>query len=84
GNLYVLDVRYEKELVEGQIPEAKHVMLGLLPMRLDELPHDKPILVQCKSGKRSAIGVSFLQANGFKNVHNLTGGYDEWVKQGLP
>lgn len=83
GQLYVLDVRYEKELVEGHIPEAKHVMLGLLPMRLPELPHDKPILVQCKSGRRSAIGVSFLQANGFKDVRNLTGGYDEWVKQGL-
>lgn len=84
GQLYVLDVRYKKELSEGQIPEAKHIMLGLLPMRLQELPHDKPILVQCKSGRRSAIGVSLLQANGFENVRNLAGGFDEWVKQGLP
>ncbi|MGG1658370.1 MBL fold metallo-hydrolase [Brevibacillus sp. NRS-1366] len=84
GQLYVLDVRYEKELDEGYIPEAKHVMLGFLPVRMQELPRDKPILVQCKSGRRSAIGVSFLQANGFQNVRNLDGGFDEWVKQGLP
>jgi hydroxyacylglutathione hydrolase len=84
GQLYVLDVRYEKERKEGHIPEAKHIMLGYLSMRIQELPHDKPILVQCKTGRRSAIGVSFLQANGFKNVRNLIGGYDEWVKQGFP
>jgi hydroxyacylglutathione hydrolase len=68
GQLYVLDVRYEKELDEEYIPEAKHIMLGYLPVRIEELPRDKPILVQCKTGRRSAIGVSFLQANGFKNV----------------
>lgn len=84
GQLYVLDVRYEKEQDEGYIPEAKHIMLGYLPVRIEELPRDKPILVQCKTGRRSAIGVSFLQANGFKNVRNLIGGFDEWVKQGFP
>ncbi|MED4752582.1 MBL fold metallo-hydrolase [Brevibacillus choshinensis] len=84
GQLYVLDVRYEKERNEGYIPEATHIMLGYLPVRIQELSHDKPILVQCKTGIRSAIGVSFLQANGFKNVQNLIGGYDEWVKLGFP
>ncbi|GED53208.1 MBL fold metallo-hydrolase [Brevibacillus borstelensis] len=84
GQIYVLDVRYAKEHADGCIPEAKHIMLGYLPASIQELPRDKPILVQCKSGRRSAIGVSLLQAHGFKNVRNLIGGFDEWVKQGLP
>jgi hydroxyacylglutathione hydrolase len=84
GELYVIDVRYEKELAEGQIPGAKHIMLGYLPQRMQDLPRDKPILVQCKSGRRSAIGVSLLKANGFLQVQNLSGGFDEWRRRGLP
>lgn len=80
----MIDVRYEKELAEGQIPGAKHIMLGYLPQRMQDLPRDKPILVQCKSGRRSAIGVSLLKANGFLQVQNLSGGFDEWRRRGLP
>ena len=39
---------------------------------------DKKLVVQCRSGARSAIGASVLQAAGFKNVVNLTGGYVAW------
>lgn len=84
GQMYVLDVRYKKEREEAYIPGAKHIMLGYLPMKLQELPRDRPILVQCKTGKRSAIGVSILRANGFAQVSNLAGGFDEWTRQGLP
>lgn len=84
GDLFVLDVRYQKEWEAGAIPGAKHVMLGYLPQRMQELPRDRPILVQCKSGRRSAIAVSLLRANGFSRVQNLDGGFDEWVRQGFP
>jgi hydroxyacylglutathione hydrolase len=78
---YVLDVRHNSEWNEGHIPQAHHIMLGLLEDRMKEIPNDKPILVHCKSGARSAIAASILQANGFVQVHNLTGGFDKWLKE---
>ncbi|WP_340672946.1 MBL fold metallo-hydrolase [Brevibacillus agri] len=83
GEVHVVDVRNLTEWQEGHIPNAQHIMLGTLPGRLDEIPEDKPILVQCRSGARSAIGASILQANGFKQVLNLSGGFVQWQKDGL-
>jgi hydroxyacylglutathione hydrolase len=80
-DFYVLDVRHNHEWNEGHIPQAHHIMLGLLEDRMKEIPNDKPILVHCKSGARSAIAASILQANGFEQVVNLTGGYDKWKKE---
>lgn len=84
GDVHVLDVRNQSEWNEGHIPGAIHIMLGTLPRRLAEIPADKPLLVQCRSGARSAMACSILQANGRKQVINLTGGIMQWVKEGLP
>ncbi|MFC5653765.1 rhodanese-like domain-containing protein [Paenibacillus solisilvae] len=81
GEVYVLDVRNSNEWANGHIAEAHHIMLGQLPERLGDLPTDKPILVHCRSGGRSAIAASILQANGVNKVLNLLGGYDEWTKR---
>ncbi|MFF2288009.1 MBL fold metallo-hydrolase [Peribacillus butanolivorans] len=79
--IYVLDVRSMGEWEEGHIPQAKHVMLGHLQEQAHKIPHDKPILVYCKTGGRSAIAASLLQVHGFKEVQSLVGGYEEWNKQ---
>lgn len=79
--IYVLDVRSMGEWEEGHIPQAKHVMLGHLQEQAHKIPHDKPILVYCKTGGRSAIAASLLQVHGFKEVQSLVGGYEEWRKQ---
>ncbi|WP_203363423.1 MBL fold metallo-hydrolase [Bacillus sp. REN10] len=78
GEITVLDVRNQTEWDEGHISGAIHVMLGTLPDRLDEVPNERPILVQCAAGGRSAIAASVLQAKGIKNVTNLLGGYSRW------
>lgn len=83
GDIAVLDVRNQTEWDAGHIPGAVHIMLGTLPGRLEEVPQDKPLLAQCGSGVRSAIAASILQANGFKNVKNLSGGFSRW-KQDVP
>ncbi|WP_139492104.1 MBL fold metallo-hydrolase [Brevibacillus dissolubilis] len=83
GEVTLIDVRNQGEWEEGHIPGAQHIMLGTLASRLDEIATDKPIVVQCRSGARSAIAASILQANGIKNVTNLTGGYLAWEKEGL-
>ncbi|MGG3494884.1 MBL fold metallo-hydrolase [Peribacillus simplex] len=80
-HIYVLDVRSMGEWEEGHIPQAKHVMLGHLQEQAHKIPHDKPILVYCKTGGRSAIAASLLQVHGFKEVQSLVGGYEEWSKQ---
>ncbi len=84
GEVHVLDVRNLTEYEEGHIPGAQHIMLGTLADRINEIPTDKPIIVQCKGGGRSAIGTSVLLAHGIQNLTNLAGGYQQWSKEGLP
>lgn len=81
---YLIDVRNQSEWDAGKIENANHLMLGVLVDHLDELPKDKTYLLQCRSGARSAIAASLLQANGFKNVMNVKGGYTAWTTQKFP
>ncbi|MBT2571499.1 MBL fold metallo-hydrolase [Planococcus sp. ISL-110] len=74
----IIDVRNSSEWNEGHIEGAHHILLGTLKEHLDDIPTDKPVLVQCGSGVRSTIGVSVLKSNGFDEVLNLTGGYSQW------
>ena len=83
-NYCLIDVRNQTEWDEGRIESAQHIMLGTLLDRLHELPKGKTYIVQCRSGARSAIAASLLQANGFKNVLNLKGGYLAWTREKLP
>ncbi len=83
GEVTLVDVRSEAEWNEGRIAQATHHFLGRLPDQLDQLSRDKPVVVQCRSGGRSAVGTSLLQAAGFDAV-NLSGGYRAWRKTGLP
>ena len=82
GQVALVDVRGDAEWSEGHIAQAQHKFLGRLPDTLSDLPLDKSIVVQCRSGTRSSIGASVLQAAGF-NVINLTGGYRAWTEAGL-
>lgn len=84
GKVKLIDVRSNEEWTEGHIKQAEHRFLGRLPDHLEDLSDDKTIVVHCRTGARSAIGVSVLQAAGLKNVVNLTGGYMAWKSEGLP
>ena len=83
GDQRLIDVRSAAEWKEGHIPQAEHRFLGRLPQALSKLPKDKPIAVQCRSGARSAIAASVLQASGFQ-VTNMQGGYQAWLAANLP
>ncbi len=82
----MLDVREDKEWAEGHIPNARHIPMAQLSRRLAELDKlkDKPIVVSCRSGHRSASVCRTLKKNGFQNVHNLAGGILAWEQAGLP
>ena len=82
----VLDVREDKEWAEGHIPNAKHIPLGQLSKRISELDKykDKPIVVSCRSGHRSATACRTLKKDGFEQTHNLMGGIIAWENANLP
>jgi len=82
----MLDVREDKEYVEGHILDSMHIPLGKLAERLDELAklREKPIIVSCRSGHRSATACARLRKEGFTTVYNLKGGVLAWQNAGLP
>lgn len=84
ADLRVIDVRNPDEWSEGHLPRAVHIPLAALPATIDSLDRSAPIVLQCMGGGRSSIATSLLQARGFENVTNLTGGYEDWVEAGLP
>ncbi|HET6444242.1 MAG TPA: rhodanese-like domain-containing protein [candidate division Zixibacteria bacterium] len=83
GDATLLDVRSRAEFDEGHISGARHIMLGYLKDRLSEIPADKPIVVQCRIGIRSAIGASILRSQDFSDVSNLRGGIKAWEAAGF-
>ncbi|MDO8925780.1 MAG: rhodanese-like domain-containing protein [Sideroxyarcus sp.] len=85
-NALVLDVREQGEYDSGHILNSKLVPLGKLRERIGELEkyRDKPILVVCRSGMRSASACAQLGKQGFTQAYNLEGGVMAWQKASLP
>tara|TARA_B100000686_G_C16667243_1_gene904269 strand:+ start:977 stop:1300 length:324 start_codon:yes stop_codon:yes gene_type:complete len=77
----LLDVRTDSEYYLSRIKGSIHIPMQLVPQKLDDLDKNKEIIVQCKSGKRSAKVCEFLLNNNFKNVKNLAGGILDWAKK---
>jgi hydroxyacylglutathione hydrolase len=84
GDVQVVDVRGAAEWEAGHLPDVPNIPLGSLVDHLQNLSADTPIVVHCAGGSRSAIAASILKAKGFENVANLSGGYGEWEREGLP
>ena len=72
----VIDVR-EKDEVEGELeklPRAEWIQLGQVEERLADAPREAPLLIMCRSGRRSADAARRLEAMGFRRVASLRGG----------
>jgi rhodanese-related sulfurtransferase len=80
---FVLDVRQPDEYEAGHVPGAVLVPLDQLEGRLAEVPADRPLLVICKSGGRSATAVKALTASGY-DATNVAGGTMAWIDAGQP
>ena len=78
-NVFVLDVREPNEYQINRIAGSTLIPLGELPRRYQELPRDREIVAQCKSGVRSAKAMDYLKTVGFSNVKNLKGGILAWI-----
>jgi rhodanese-related sulfurtransferase len=79
GRVHVLDVRRPDETAQGVVPGSQLIPLDQLAARAGELPaDDKPIVVVCRSGRRSKQAADLLRAGGRSNVIELRGGLMAW------
>lgn len=83
-SLQLIDVRSPAEFAQGMIPQGELLPLHLLPLRSQEFDREKPTVLYCRSGARSAQGCMFLTQHGFRRVFNLRGGILDWARHGLP
>lgn len=74
GGEYLLDIRTEEEYSLGNINGSVNIPLDELRDRMDEIPKDRNIYVNCQVGLRGYLGCRILNQNGF-NTYNLDGGY---------
>jgi len=78
---FLLDVRRpeEEEIISIERTGLRITHLSL-PTRLEEIPRDKPIVIYCRTGVRSAASARFLTEIGWpQDVYNLVGGIHRWV-----
>ena len=80
----ILDVREPDEIATGYIPMSCHISLATLPLHMESIPTDRPVVIHCQGGVRSAIGASLLDARGRTNIFNLRGGFQAWQMAGAP
>jgi rhodanese-related sulfurtransferase len=83
GEAELVDVREPYEWDAGRIAGAKHIELERLAGRAEELPTDKPVIFQCRVGRRSALATDAFRAVGF-DAYNMRGGIAAWAEEGLP
>jgi rhodanese-related sulfurtransferase len=75
----LVDVREPWEFDLCGIEGSLLVPLGQLPRRVDTLPHDRPLVMVCHTGRRSQNAAMFLAQSGFTDVQNLSGGVEGWA-----
>lgn len=72
-DLIIIDVRRYSEYKESKIPNAINIPVEELEWEIEDLKEniDKPILVYCKAGHKSALACQILEEEGFNNLYNL-------------
>jgi rhodanese-related sulfurtransferase len=80
----LLDVRETNEFLQVRAPGAVLVPTSIFMNRVEDLPSDRPILVICHTGARSAAVTAYLIRAGRGDVSNVAGGMVAWERAGLP
>lgn len=84
-DLQLVDVRTPEEVSEGAIPNAQNIdyYSPTFDADIEKLDKDKPVVLYCRSGKRSAKCAQKLLDAGFKKIYDLEGGFSRWTDEGL-
>lgn len=86
GDVVWIDVREREEWEAGTVPGAVHVPRGSLESRIESVVPDRerPLVLYCASGNRSALAARTLQELGYRSVRSLAGGFNDWKRNGNP
>ncbi len=76
----LIDVREDFEYEMSNL-NGENIPLGGILIETDKISKDKPVVVMCRSGKRSAMAIMQLEQQGFTNLYNLQGGILAWADQ---
>lgn len=76
---FLLDVREADEWETCKLAGATLIPLGQLTERSSEVPQNRPVVVYCHHGGRSARAVQWLRQNGYSQAVNLAGGIEAWA-----
>lgn len=82
ADIQIVDIRQLAEMASGTVPGAEHIPMHTIPLRIQDIKQDKPVVLVCRSGARSAQACMFLAQNGFENILNLRGGIMGWAGSG--
>jgi rhodanese-related sulfurtransferase len=78
----LVDVREPSEYRSGHIPNAINIPLRTLTQNLDQIARDRPVVLYCSSGYRSAMGVMTLHLLGYENVQGFPPSFAGWKNAG--
>lgn len=81
GDHLLIDVRTREEFASGHIAGAINIPVEEIGGRLNEVPDDKPVVLYCRSGNRSAQAANILVGAGYTGVYDL-GGIIDWTAAG--
>ena len=76
----IVDVRTPEEFANGALPKAVNISVTSLdfPFEINKLDKEKPVMIYCKAGSRSARAAVAMKALGFDTIYELKGGYTAW------
>ncbi len=78
--VFLLDVRTPQEYFQVRLPGAHLIPIDQIVARIAEVPQDRPLLVYCAVGSRSAQVAEYLVRQGYPAVYDLRGGIEAWQK----
>lgn len=84
--LLILDVRTPGEFRQGHLTSARNLDFfgGRFDLDVAALPKDRPVLLYCRTGQRSAGALEALEQAGIRNILHMNQGIEAWEKAGLP
>ena len=84
-DVHLIDVRTAGEFSQGHIEGALNIdfMARNFSEQLSQLSKDKPIVIYCRTGRRSGLSTKTLAKLGFNDIYDLNGGTINWQKEGF-
>ena len=83
-DVYLLDVRTLGEYQQKRIKGSRLIPIDQVQQRINEIPKNRPIIVYCETGVRSAAVGRYLDNLGYQGVYNLSQGIMGWQVRGYP